>query len=120
MGFKVQGVITRISEIKEHNNGAKELTYRIDTGEQYNNIIEFQIYKGGEHTSHVDNFLKYNKVGDRVEVEFNLKTFNWKPEADDKVFTSLSHWKLEKIGTEQTSAQPTTTAQPDDNGALPF
>ena len=97
MSFELKGKITVIGEVEDKPNGAKELKYRIDTGEQYNNIVEFQLYKGVDHITHIDNFIKYNKVGDMVNVEFNLKTFNWKPEADDKMFTSLSHWKATKV-----------------------
>ena len=97
MSYKMTGTIVSMSEAKTLSNGAHELTYRIDTGEEYNNIQEFQVYKKAEHAEHMNNFIKYNKVGDKVEVEFNIRTFNWKPEADNKIFTSLSHWKIEKL-----------------------
>lgn len=103
MNYKTSGVITSISDVKELPNGAKELNYRIDNGEDYNNLMEFQVYKKAEHSEHMDNFIKYNKIGDKVNIEFTIRTFNWKPEADNKVFTSLSHWKLEKA---DTTAQP--------------
>lgn len=99
--MKIKGKIVRIGEIAEAGNG-KKLTFRIDTGEEFNNLLEFEMYKKEEYIKHLENFPKYNKVGDEVEVEFNIKTFNWKPEADDKIFTSLSCWKVEKLGQEQT------------------
>ena len=95
MSYKVKGIIKSISE-PETVGTAKKLFFRIDNGEQYNNIMEFELYKGAEYVEHIDNFIKYNKLGTSVEVEFNIKTFNWKPEADDKIFTSLSCWKVEK------------------------
>ena len=95
MSYKVKGTIKSISKIEDAGAG-KKLSFRIDNGEQYNNIMEFELYKGTEYLEHLDNFSKYNKIGDSVEVEFNIKTFNWKPEADDKIFTSLSCWKVEK------------------------
>ena len=97
MNYELKGKIISISDIEDKPNGAKELTYRIDTGEQYNNIVEFQLYKTSEHVSHVDNFVKYNKIGDMVNVEWSLRTFNWKPNEDNKIFTSLSHWKSTKL-----------------------
>ena len=96
MSYKVKGIIKSISK-PETVGLAKKLFFRIDNGEQYNNIMEFELYKGAEYVEHIDNFIKYNKVNDNVEVEFNIKTFNWKPEADDKIFTSLSSWKVEKV-----------------------
>jgi len=100
--MKVKGKIVKISEIVEAGNG-KKLTFRIDTGEEFNNLLEFEMYKKEEYFKHLENFPKYNKVGDNVEVEFSIKTFNWKPEAEDKIFTSLSCFKVEKA--EQTEEQ---------------
>ena len=115
MNYKRKGIITYISEIKTLANGAKELTYRIDNGDSYNQLMEFQVYKKEEHAEHAENFLKYNKIGDNVEVEFSIRTFNWKPEADNKVFTSLSHWKLEKVDNSEA-----TVVEVEQKDALPF
>ena len=77
-----------------------KLTFAIDTGEQYNNIIAFEVF-GAEK---VDNFIKYNKIGRTVEVEFNLSSNKWK----DKYFTSASAWKISKANdTETAMAQAT-------------
>jgi hypothetical protein len=73
----------------------KKLTFVIDTGEDYNNIIAFELF-GDEK---VDNFLKYNKVDKTVDVEFNVSSNKWK----DKYFTSASAWKI-------TNANDTETA----------
>ena len=95
MSYNLTGTITTISKIESVGEG-KKLTFRVDTGEQYSNLYEFELYKGADYVEHLDKFTQYNKVGDFVDVEFNLRTFNWKPEADNKIFTSLSCWKVEK------------------------
>lgn len=105
MSYKVKGSIVSISEIEDAGNG-KKLSFRIDTKEQYNNLIEFEMFKGAEYTEHLDNFKKYNKVGNEVEVEFNLKTYNWKPESENKIFTSLSAWKVNKVVNEPATEEP--------------
>jgi len=69
----------------------KKLTFAIDTKEQYNNIVAFEVF-GDEK---VDNFLKYNKIGKTVDVEFNLSSNKWK----DKYFTSASAWKISNANT---------------------
>jgi len=101
MSYKAKGTIKSISTPESVGTG-KKLSFRIDNGEQYSNIMEFELYKGADYVEHIDNFVKYNKVGDSVEVEFNIKTFNWKPESDDKIFTSLSCWKVEKVESSET------------------
>ena len=117
MELKVSGKIVKIGEVISHANGAKELLYRIDTGEQYNSIVEFKMYKTGEYITHVEKFSEFNKVGDAVTVEFKLNTFNWKPESDDKIFTSLTHWRLDKVGAGETAPQPAVQVEESD---LPF
>lgn len=124
MEFKVKGTITTISDIQEVGAG-KKLSFRIDTGEQYNNLIEFELYKGADHVKHVEDFGNFNKIGDNVEVEFKLKTFNWKPEADNKIFTSLNCWRVDKVEgftpVAVTTNEPFPEVESQDSGdALPF
>jgi len=117
-GFKITGTIKSISPITEVSTG-KKLTFRIDNGATAPyNLVEFELYKGTDYVSHVEKFGDYNKVGDNVEVEFNLKTYNWKPEDDNKIFTSLSCWKVEKV-TDNVSPVGNDPIAPEP-GDLPF
>ena len=121
MSYEIKGTIRSISAITEAGQG-KKLSFRINTEDQYNPIAEFEMYKGADYTEHLDNFIKYNKVNDSVVVEFNLKTFNWKPESDDKVFTSLSCWKVTKQDNDTPpQSQPTKMEEPQEKvDELPF
>lgn len=108
MSYTVKGKIISITGVEDLANGAARLSYRIDTGEAYNNIWEFEIYKGSEYVEHAHNFSKFNSVGDSVEVEFNVRPRVW--EEKDRVFTTLSHWKCEKLSdtpSEKVEAQET-------------
>lgn len=115
MGYKVKGQITEISEKQMFDAGSGKLTFRIDTGEKYNKFWEFELFKSKDHTEHLDNFTKYNKVGDNVEVEFNIKTNLWtNPKTNiERLFTSLSCWKVEKVDSQ---TEPTEASNTD----LPF
>ena len=75
----------------------KKLTFAIDTKEQYNNIVAFEVFGDDK----VENFLKYNKVGKTVDVEFNLSSNKWK----DKYFTSASAWKITNANDTETAMQ---------------
>ena len=101
----------------------KKLTFAIDTGEQYNNIIAFEVF-GDEK---VDNFVKYNKVGKTIDVEFNLSSNKWK----DKYFTSASAWKITNANDTETAIkqatemidqvfEPAGDISNNDNDPLPF
>ena len=94
--MKVKGQIISIGDTQTFDSGAKKLSFQIDNGEQYNNILSFDLFKGAEHVSHLDNFIKFNKVGDSVEVEFNIQC----KEYNGKYYTNLQMWRCEKVGLE--------------------
>ena len=116
MSFTVTGTIKTIQDIQTFDAGSAKVTFQLETKEQYNNKYSFELFKGADHVEHVNNFTKYNKVGDEVTVEFNVNTNEWK----DKFFTSLSVWKVEKAG--QSTEQPTAEQMGDDSdiSGLPF
>jgi len=96
MSFKVSGKITDISEVRTLQTGAKVLDYRIDTGDEWNNVYLFNMYKKPEYSDACDKFVQFNKVGDLVTVEFNVSTTKDK-KIDDRYYTNLSHWRSDKI-----------------------
>ena len=113
--MKIKGEIISIQDPQVFESGAKKLTFQIDTKEQYNNIISFELFKGVDHAEHVDKFTQFNHVGDNVEVEFNIKS----QEYNGKWYTALSVWKVEKVG----SPVPATAEQMGDDtedSSLPF
>lgn len=64
--FKLQGVLKRISEVKQLNR-FKFRNFILDSGsEQYPNPIKFQLT--GKHLDYVDNRM----IGQKVEVEFYI------------------------------------------------
>ena len=92
--FKAAGTITEVLKKKKglKKDGSGEWVkqeFILDTKEQYNNIFCFELF--GEDK--VNNFIKYNKVGDVVEVTFNVNCNKW----EDRFFTSLSAWKVFKF-----------------------
>jgi len=111
--MKVENLkITKVSDTQSGTSKAgkdwSKLTFVGETNEEYNNLYAFELF-GQEK---VENFNKFNKVGDVVNVEFNVNTREW----EGRYFTSLSAWRIDKAqGGTQAPAQ-------DDNGAddLPF
>ena len=112
MSYTVKGKITGISEVKEHDNGAKSLSYQVTSEEQYNNLYSFDMYKGADHLAHIDNFIKYNNIGDSVEVEWNVRT----NEYQGRYYVSLSSWKCTKEIAQQQEEVATETQE----DGLPF
>ena len=90
-------------------------SYLVTTTDQYNNLYCLEVF-GSEN---VEKLTKYNKVGDNVKVQFNVKTNEWK----GKYFTSLQSWRIEKAEVSnipEAENFETTTDLNDDNDLLPF
>jgi len=92
MSLKVTGTVTKIlPQEKGTSKDGKEWVkqqFILDNNDTYNNIFCFEVF-GAEK---VENFLKFNKVGSVIDVDFNVSTNEWK----DKYYTSLSVWKTFK------------------------
>jgi hypothetical protein len=105
--------ITSISEVQSGTSKAgkawSKLTFVGETDEQYNNLYAFELF-GQEK---VDSLIKFNKVGDVVDVDFNVSTREW----EGKYFTTLSAWKVFKSNTEAPQEETQVQPQTDD---LPF
>lgn len=94
--MEITGEITKVLEMQEGVSQAgkewKKLSFILETDEEYNNVYCFEVF-GAEK---VDAFNKFNKVGDSVDVSFNVSTNEWK----GKYFTSLQAWKIFKSNNE--------------------
>ena len=100
MELKVNGKITEVLEEEKGTSKAGKdwikQSFVLDTGEQYNPLICFSLF-GQEK---VDNFNKYNKVGDDVEVSFNISS----REYEGKWYSQIDAWKVFKANTETAPA----------------
>ena len=116
--MEVTGKITKVldtqSGTSKEGKEWQKLTFILETKEQYNNVYALEVF-GSEK---VENFTKYNKVGDEVKVDFNVSTNEWK----DKYFTSLQAWKIFKAesSVEQAAAVVDAVMPAEDNNDLPF
>lgn len=94
MELSVQGTITKILKpengVSKKGNAWTKQLFLLDTGEDYNNLICFEIFKEEK----VQKFNQYNKVGDNVVVEFNINC----NEYNGKFYTSLQAWKVSSSG----------------------
>jgi hypothetical protein len=97
MEHKVKGTIIEFKEIQEGTSAKgvnwKKQVYILDTKEEYDNILAFEVFGSGEKVANVEKVRKYNKEGDSVTVTFNIRC----NEYEGRYFTSLSSWKIEKI-----------------------
>lgn len=112
MNYNVKGKITHIGEVMSFDSGAKKLVFNLDTGEEYDNVYSFELFKSGDNVKYVENFEP--TVGDTVTVEFNIKCREYK----DKFYTNLSAWK---VHTSEVEVEPTAEQLGDDSDKdLPY
>ena len=115
--------IIKIGEVKTFGNDFKKLEFIVrDDSSQYPQEIPFSIVK-----DKIDNFIQFNKVGQRVDISFNLNGRSWLKDGDNESnrrwFTDLNAWKVFKSETQQEEPQPEIQSAPDLSGEttdLPF
>ena len=76
----------------------QKLDFVIKTDDEYCNIYCFQIF--GEER--VESFIKYNKVGQVVDVSFNISS----REYNGKYFHNLDAWKIFKSDSAEPNQAP--------------
>ncbi len=127
--YQLNGKIYEILPLVQVNDKFKKQEFILEKMEQVGNFpstdyIKFQL------TQNRTNLMSNFKVGDEVEVSFNIRGNKWV--SNDKVnyFTNLDAWKIEGKGngTNQPGTEPPAPeynpglAPPDDNNddLLPF
>ena len=112
-------VVGKIEKVLDVKKGISKKTdkewmsqeFTVKTGDKYNNLYCFNIF-GQEK---IDNFAKYNKVGDAVKVSFNVST---NESNDGRYFTSLQAWSIFKETGEANTESPAAASEEVDD--LPF
>ena len=99
--MKVTGKITKVLDTQKGTSASgkdwQKLSFILETTEDYNNLYCFEVF-GDEK---VEQFLKYNKVGQEVDVSFNVQTNEYK----GKYYTSLQSWKIFKAEAGETTPE---------------
>ena len=110
--FKMTGEILKIMEVEKGTSKAgkawQKVNFVLATGNEYNPEVAFQIF-GDEK---VENFVKYNKVGQTVDVSFNVSS----REYNGKYYHNLEAWKVFKASTSESVEE----APAINNDSLPF
>jgi hypothetical protein len=91
--LKVTGKIEKFLDVESGISKAgkdwQKQSYLLRTTDEYFNLYCLDVF-GAEK---VEQLTKFNKVGDDVCVSFNVGCNEW----NDKYFTSLNSWRIEKL-----------------------
>ena len=92
MSLQLKGTIKLIGEKQVFDSGFQKVEFVLTTNdEKYPQDVKFEIVQ-----DKVDDFLRYNKVGSVVDVDFNVRG----NEYQGKYYVSLSAWKVFKAQAE--------------------
>lgn len=101
-----EGTIEKIMDTIKFDSGFQKREFILNTGGDYPQQIKFEVVK-----DKCDTLTQYNKVGDFVNISFNLRGKEYtNKEGKVMYFTTLAAWKVQKVeqnahlGTEQITA----------------
>tara|TARA_R100001086_G_scaffold91296_1_gene45184 strand:- start:385 stop:750 length:366 start_codon:yes stop_codon:yes gene_type:complete len=93
--------IVRIGELRTFDSGFSLVEFVVKTDEQYPQTLQLQANK-----EKAENLIKFNKVGDKVDVSINLRGREWtNPEGVVKVFNTIEAWKVFKADSAEKAAE---------------
>lgn len=109
MSYSVKNAkIEFIGEIKSFDSGFKKVEFVVVTSGEYPQYLKFDVLK-----DKADNLIKFNKVGDFVDISFDLNGRKYEKEGNTMYFTNLTAWLIKKAGSGNEQASEV-------DGSLPF
>ena len=90
MSFNISGRLHRKYPTESKSNSFQTREFVIQTQEQYPQFIKFQLTQ--ERCNAIDPY----EEGDVINVQFDLRGREWQ----DKYFTNLNAWRIEKMSSE--------------------
>ena len=115
--LQITGTIRSIGEVqsgtsKTTNKEWKKINFVVQTQGEYSKDVAFNVF-GAEK---VDNFTKYNKVGQMVDVSFDVESREYK----GRYYTDLNAWKVFTNKDGATASAEPVNSTTEDAGNLPF
>jgi len=112
--FKLTGTIKVINPTQVVSEKFSKREFVIETQDQYAQVILFQLTQ--DKCTLLDNV----KLGDIVNVSFNLRGKSWvNAQGETKYFNTLEAWKIDVISNAPQVAKQEVNEEEDDDG-LPF
>lgn len=110
--MQLQGKIKLIKDVQEFDSGFKKVEFVLTTNEQYPQDVKFEVLK----EEGVERFLQYNKVGDYVNVSFNIRG----NEYNGNYYVNLQSWRVEKLEGANSVSNSNIDPLNNDTDELPF
>jgi hypothetical protein len=109
--------IIKIKPLQQVTDTYKKVEFIVKIESQYPQEVQFEIAQ-----DKADKFIQYNKEGDFVDIDFNLRgrsyLKNGEPEDNRRWFNSLDAWKVFKAETNNQENEPSPQPQGVQEGAI--
>lgn len=122
--MEITGKLVEIFDTVQINDSFRKREFVVEYSDnsQYPEYIKFELFQ--DKAEMIDSY----KVGEEVEVAFNLKGRKWNdPKGGVKYFNTLQAWRLSKKSAEQAKSdssaptdEPEWLSDQDDENVLPF
>lgn len=98
MSFEITGTLVKKyeTETKGESFRVRDFVIKANDGGQYDNFVKFQTTQ--DRTALIEDYAE----GDEIKVHFDLRGRQWQ----DKYFTNLNAWRVEKVGGAAAPAAP--------------
>lgn len=106
---KIEELLPVESGVSKAGKDWKKQNFVVNTGDEYNPLVCFSVF-GDEKVANLAN----NKVGETVEVAFNVSSRKWEKDGKVSYFHNLDAWKINVVGEEKVSLGEA------DSDSLPF
>ena len=97
--------IIKIKPLQQVTDSYKKVEFIVKLDSQYPQEVQFEISQ-----DKADKFIQYNKEGDFVDIDFNLRGRSYlkdgEPETNRRWFNSLDAWKVFKAEQTETEQAP--------------
>ncbi|MBX2884549.1 MAG: DUF3127 domain-containing protein [Granulosicoccus sp.] len=95
MAFQIEGKLHRVFDTEQKTDTFQAREFVIETADaQYPQMIKFQLTQ--DKCAIIDEY----ELGDELAVHFDLRGREW----NERFFTNLSAWKIERVGEQTGSA----------------
>ena len=104
--YEFRGKIEVLKDTEKINESFSKREFVVnDEDDRYPQVVQFELMQ--DKVGLLDKF----KIGDRVNVAFNIRGREWtSPQGDVRYFVSLNDWKIDSLETANAPGQPVDSA----------
>ena len=110
--FSLEGKLVKVFDEQQVSASFAKREFVIETDAQYPQVVKFELFQ--DKTRSID---KYS-VGDKIEVNCNIRGRKWEKNGNENYFVSLNAWSIKKL--EMASKAKVEATDESENDEMPY